>query len=135
MKKNILLLCALLVAVGLLAGFYLWNKPHRDMQRANADFRMEAEALFVAFESDEMKANELYLDKIIAVTGEVAEVSAEQSTVVLSAEGSLFGVRCEWDANGKTHFPEFEIGDRVTLKGTCSGFLGDVVLSRCVFSE
>jgi hypothetical protein len=135
MKKNILVMIAIGMVAALVAGYYLWNKPHRDMQRADADFKLEASTLFAEFEADEAKANKQYLDKVIEVTGKVAEVSVEQTTVILSAETGLFGVRCEWDAVGKTPFPKFEVGESVTLKGTCSGFLGDVVLSRCVLSE
>lgn len=135
MKKHLLTATVVAVLLGIGVGFYLWNKPHQNMSRAEADFQLEAAALFTAFETDEAQANSRYLDKIIEVRGTITEVSAEQKTVVLGAETSLFGIRCAWDEFSDAPFPDVQPGQLVTLKGTCSGFLGDVVLSRCVLVE
>ena len=135
MKKYLLTATTVAVLLGIGVGFYLWNKPHQNMRRAEADFQLEAGALFTAFETDENQANLRYLDKVIEVKGTITEVSAEQKAVVLGAETSLFGIRCAWDEFSDTPVPDVQPGQVVTLKGKCSGFLGDVVLSRCVLVE
>jgi len=136
MKKVFFLVVAIAALAGAAAGYYLWNKPHQNISKAEAAYSVEANALFVEFESDETAANAKYLSKIIEVKGEVSQVlDGENTTVVLATENGIFGVKCELDPHSKVAFPTYKSGDQVTLKGECSGFLGDVVLVRCVPSE
>jgi hypothetical protein len=111
----------------------MWNKPHSDMNIQAADVEITSAALFTAYESDEQGADKQYLGKILAVSGIVEQVQAgETNTIILSSGSGLFGVRCELDPHNETAIPDYKPGDSITLKGTCSGYLGDVVLSRAV---
>lgn len=133
MKKYILIALAVCAVAGAAVGYYMWNKPHKDMTKAEADFTLDADALFSEFEADEDAANTKYLGKVIEVSGTVAQVlPSEKTTVVLETENGIFGVRCELDTFSNVDFPEYQPGDVVSLKGNCTGFLGDVVLVRCV---
>lgn len=136
MKKILLILIAIAAVAGAAGGYYLWNKPHQNMSKADAAYALEANALFMEYESDEAAANAKYLSKIIEVKGEVSQVlEGENTTVVLATENGIFGVKCELDPHSKVEFPSYKAGDQVALKGECTGFLGDVVLVRCVPSE
>lgn len=136
MKKILLILIAIAVVTGAAGGYYLWNKPHKNMSKADAVHSVDANALLKEYESDEAAANAKYLSKIIEVKGEVAQVlEGENTTIVLATENGIFGVKCELDPHSKVEFPTYKAGDQVTLKGECTGFLGDVVLVRCVPSE
>ncbi|MBP8239482.1 MAG: hypothetical protein KAX50_05960 [Saprospiraceae bacterium] len=136
MKKVFFLVIAIAALAGAAAGYYLWNKPHQNISKAEAAHSVEANALFVEFESDEAAANTKYLSKIIEVKGEVSQVlDGKNTTIVLATENGIFGVKCELDPHSKVAFPDYKSGDQVALKGECTGFLGDVVLVRCVPSE
>ena len=124
--KNILLVLVLLGAAGAGLGYFLWNKPHRNVDAAKADFSVEATDLFTQYASDETAANPKYLDKIITVSGVTSEGGSVKVQLVGGSE--MGGVSCEMET-GSTFSPA--TGSRVCLKGICTGYLMDVVLNRC----
>ena len=129
-----LLLALVVLAIGAAGvGYYLYEKPTADAGASAADLELPATELYAAFEADEAAANEKYLSRNLAVTGEVAQVSttdAGVTTVSLEAGGMLGGVSCELapDQDASALRP----GQTTTIKGFCSGLLMDVVLNRCV---
>ena len=125
----------ILAAIGLGVGYYMYNKPHQNMERAAADVELTAEQLFANFSNDEATANENYLDQVIAVTGTVRDFSRNeegQMTVTLDAGDDMFGVICKMDELSEQPRDNFQVGETITLKGLCTGMLMDVVLVRCV---
>jgi hypothetical protein len=124
----------ILLVFGLLAiWWYFWEKPRRDVKN-EASLVISAGDLFKAYSDDEQKANALYLDKVIEVTGKVSEVKNNQQgqqVVVLETTDPIFGVSCTL----KTADPALKSGGTTTLKGFCSGFTSDVVLRECVISQ
>ncbi|MCC7246865.1 MAG: hypothetical protein IT269_14360 [Saprospiraceae bacterium] len=133
MKKAIWVLLAAGL-IGAVVGYYMWNKPHKDMAAAKADESVEATALYQAFEADENAANAKYLGKTVAVTGAVKSVakSAESITKVTLDTGADFGVVCELSTTAEHARTDFPVGEKVTFKGQCDGYNFDVQLSRCV---
>ncbi len=133
--KKLLGIGLLLALVGLGVGYFTYNKPHQNMEKAEADVSIQAPELFSAFESDEGSANEKYLDKVIQVTGTVKEVSTDEEgnvSLTLESGSDLFGVICQLDNLTEHEKTDFQPGEQVTLKGKCTGMLMDVVLVRCV---
>ncbi len=132
--KKILIAFGLLVLIGGGVAFYLYNKPHQNIERAEADFEMPASELFAAFEQNEQAAQDKYLDKIIKVTGAVQEVkkSDDGSTQIILEGDGMFGVSCQLDDKVEHSHTDLETGEKATLKGICTGKLMDVVLVRCV---
>ncbi|MCB0635004.1 MAG: hypothetical protein KDC54_00220 [Lewinella sp.] len=125
----------LLAVIGAAVGYYMWNKPHRNMERAAADVTIPTAELFTAFDADEQAANAEYLDKVIQVTGEVRNSSRDEDghvKVTLDSGDAMFGVICELDEHSEHPRTEFTPGETVTMKGLCTGKLMDVVLVRCV---
>lgn len=133
MKRIVYILLAIACAGGAI-GYYLWNKPQKDMQAAKADMAIDAAALFNEFNTDETAANAKYLDKTVAVSGKVKEVTkTEDGTVKASLDtGSEFGVFCELDPLSQHARTDFPVGETVTFKGICTGLNFDVQLTRCV---
>jgi hypothetical protein len=130
--KKFLLLALAAAAIGVAVAYYLYNKPHRDIASEEAAHTLTADALFDAFEADEAAANALYLDKVVAVTGEVAEVTqnnAGQTVVTLTATNAMMGgVSATFQQTGVTSISE---GQTVTVKCRCTGYLMDVILINC----
>lgn len=130
--KQIKILFISLLFVALLgsayAWFFVWNKPQQNIQQASA-ISINATDLFNAYSLNEVEANQTYIDKVLAVTGEVSNVgtnSEGKTVVMLKSDDLMFGVNCtlEEDAQVKN-------GETITLKGLCTGYLTDVVLIRC----
>ncbi|MEK7253942.1 MAG: hypothetical protein AAB316_04305 [Bacteroidota bacterium] len=135
--KKILLFGLLIAVVGIGIGYMIYNKPHKNMASAKADYTLDAKVLVAEFSSDEAAANEKYLGKIITVTGSVAEVTTDDNgnpSVMLDTGDPMAAVKCNLDFASKPKRTEFQTGETVTLKGDCSGFieLTGVILDRCV---
>ena len=102
--------------------------PHRDVKGETA-ITVTAQAILDAYNTDEKKANTLYLDKAIEVSGEVAGVSKTQqgkTVVSLKTTDPMAGIRCTMK-----EAVEVTTGNNVRIKGICSGFLMDVTLIDC----
>jgi hypothetical protein len=136
--KYILIILVAVIVVGLAAGIYLYNKPHKNIERSKADFKMPASQLYNEFSNNENTANQKYLDKTIEVIGIVADKSFNDKgeiTLVLRAPSDMSGVSCTIDPRFTEKAKLTEKGKQVKIKGTCTGILLDVVLIHCVIEE
>ncbi len=135
--KKYLIYILLLTVVGGAFGFYMYNKPHQNMTKVVADLQLSAIQLFTEFENDESQANVKYLDKVVEVSGVVKEVSTDEdgmTNLTLESGSDMFGVVCQMDNLTEHSRTIFKEGEKVKIKGICTGVLMDVVLVRCVES-
>jgi uncharacterized protein (UPF0333 family) len=143
MKKVILFVLVILVAA---VGFYAYkeyNRTNKDLKNSKADFVTEAAALIASFEKDSSSANEQYVDKLIAVSGNVKRIDANGNPVViaLGESGQMSSVQCSMDSTYVTEYKTIKEGDHLTIKGMCTGgrteelFGTDVILNRCVLEN
>ncbi len=132
--KKLLIVTAILILGAAIFGYLQWTKPHQDIAAAKSEFTISANELLTAFQTGEAEADAKYNDKVVEVSGAVREVTqTDGKTIVrLDAGDSMDGVTCELDEKASHKRTEFKTGDPVTFKCTCSGFLMDVVLVRCV---
>jgi hypothetical protein len=68
----ILIVVTVLIIAGAIAAYTIWNKPRRDIKDEKG-IAITSIALFDSFNNDEEKANALYLNKVLEVTGEVKQ--------------------------------------------------------------
>ena len=133
MKKYIKYI-VVLALIGGAYGFYMYNKPHKNLAKTKADVTLSAQDLFTAYELNETKANEIYLGKVLEVDGIIKSIEGENSNIINLEVGSMMSrVSCEMEpdayAKNKNSLSE---GDKVTIRGNCAGMTMDVVLQRCV---
>jgi hypothetical protein len=102
------------------------------IESKKADVEINAADLLNAFETDEAKANELYLGKIVSVTGIVESVSEDSVgiSVYLKENEAFAGIICSFDRSAD-NVTSIDKGNTVEIKGICTGYLMDVVLNRC----
>jgi len=126
--KKISIGIILIALVASVVIYTMYNKPHRDPKKEKS-IPVSATALFHSFEEDEINANTLYLDKVLEITGNVSEVTANQNLtpiIVLETENMVFGIRCTMD-NAES---KVKAGETVTIKGICTGYLSDVIITN-----
>ncbi len=130
MKKVILFICILAVAAGFF-GYFKYNQPHTETAGSVADFVISPSDLLQAYEADENAANKKYLDKIIQVEGVVKAYNFVDGGGSLSLEtgSEMSAIICEFES--KDNISKIKIGERVKIKGICTGKLMDIVLVRC----
>ncbi len=133
---RIFLLFALVLLIsGILAGLYLYNKQHKDLSKVDADYIMEAHQLADAFVTDEKAASEKYINKVIEVTGLVSSVefgSADSTlSITLTGNGDNSDIICTFNGITEKSQVSYKDGERLTVRGECSGMLMDVLLNNC----
>jgi hypothetical protein len=143
-RKKLKIVLAIVAVLMLGGGFYAYSEFTRkvkDLTHVKAGVHMDAAGLITAFETNEARGNEQYLDKIIAVKGKVKTVEKNGNgyfTVILGDENSMSSVRCSMDSVHQQDVAALSAGTVITMKGACTGFnkdelLGsDVILNRCV---
>ena len=140
MKKWKIILGMLVItgfAAALLVYFFVYNKPHRDFERAEPDLVLSAADLYNDFILDEAAAEAKYAGKVVLISGEVAAVEQADDMVIVSfvfTDGMFGGegVRCTMLENHHAHALQLSPGDKIAVKGYCTGFTGmDVIVEHC----
>lgn len=128
-------------AVGIVAGAFVvlvivitilvLNKPHLKVEQAKST-EITAAELSSAYQKDESRANEHYLNKALEVSGKVSGVERNQdggSMVLLESGSPDAPVQCTMRDSGAP----LPAGTRVKLKGFCTGSnLSGVTLTDCI---
>ena len=130
MKKKIILgglIAAIVGAIGV--WYFVFYKPthfKRDVADEQA-ITITAKQIVQNFQANEDSANKIYLNKAIAITGEVIEAKKNQDgkpTVTLKSNDSFSNIYCTL----KDDAGQIQGGTTITVKGICTGFLSDVVI-------
>ncbi len=137
-KKNILLIAILIV---LCTGIYCYKEYNRepaDVSNIEPAASLTAIVLVDSYESDEANANKLYLGKTIQLTGAIAEINNLQDTLVnvlIGDSNSMHKVSCLLDSRYLASVKNYRVGQQITIRGVCTGYLMDVEMNRCVIIE
>jgi hypothetical protein len=140
-NKKAVRLVLWLFLIGLIAAFgaiyYVFNMPRRNLSRENAVYTLTAKQLISEFKNGEATATAKYLDKAIAVSGEIKGIrTLDNHTVVYSLEDEMEGVSCSVDSadavRNSLKLTRFVKGSIVSFKGRCSGMLMDIQMINCV---
>ena len=130
MKKKLLKFTLIVTVVGALGVWYfIFYKPthfKRDVTDETA-INITAKDIVKNFQANEDSANKLYLNKAIAISGEVIEAKKNQDgkpTVTLKSDDSFSNIYCTL----KEDAGQIQGGTTITVKGICTGFLSDVVI-------
>ena len=84
MKKSRVIatmLLSILLAAGIFV-YYQFNKPHRDFSAEEAAYTLGAEELVNAYQQDPSLSDSLYVDQLVAVSGEISEI--KENALLLS---------------------------------------------------
>jgi hypothetical protein len=122
--------CALVVTLAVTL-IYHYNKPARNVA-AETGIPVTATELYYKFTSNEPQANQAYLNKVLQVSGQVLEVKSMPNSgriVVLNTGDPMFGVACTLNAIEPAK-GTVRPGEKITVKGICTGYLSDVVLTN-----
>ena len=123
-------------------GYYFYNDEGVNIETAKA-VAADATVLYDTFIKDPVAAKKHYAGKIVAVSGEVEQVSAnqqQQPVVLLKTDTDGAAVNCTFE--GMTG--NVKIGDKTIIKGICTGLgegdaelgiPGDVYLTRCYITK
>lgn len=119
-KKGLLLLGAGIFLAASVFAYYLYNKGPIDVKNASAK-KITAEALYTAYLSDSITAQQYYNGKVVEVQGSIKEVTRNQKNepvvLLLTKEEDAF-VNCTIEEKDLASLVK---GETVSLKGICNG--------------
>ena len=134
--KWILAIVSILILSGAAVAWYIFNEEFSDTADRKVDFTVEANDFIREFETDSKRANQLYTEKIVAVNGIVSAVESADTTtnikMIDTAKGSyiIFAFQQQHLADAK----KLKEGDRVSIKGSCSGGTYSEILETWLIS-
>lgn len=130
MKKILPYIIAFILVSGAV-GYFMYNKPHNETKGATSDVIISPADLLKAYETDEAAADLAFLDKILEVEGIVKSINVldQGSSLSLDAGSEMSSITCEFE--GADALAGVKPGDKVKIKGFCTGKLMDIVLVRC----
>jgi len=136
--KKVIKITGVLFLVAVLAAAYVWffvyNKPHRDFEKAKPVIVESARQSYQNFKTNPRAAE---AGKVIEIHGVPSGIEHSDSLVVVvfAFQKGMFGnegVRCTVLPNYRKEAVKLSIRDTVYIKGFCSGYNGtDVILEDC----
>jgi len=95
---------------------------------------LTSDELIAEYQKNEVGADQKYKDKLIEVTGKVAEIKKDlfgRYFVGLGTahEGEMFDVMCYLDPSSEADAGKLQKGETATIKGLCQGRTGGIVLT------
>ena len=134
--KIALSLVLIIFIAGTSLAVYLFNKRHKDLEKTRPDFVLTATDLLKEFENDENKASAKYVNKVLEVSGIIESLNTGEDktvSIVLKTESDLSTVICTFQQ--LIDPADYRQGEKITVKGECSGFLTDVLLNNCYIKK
>lgn len=129
-----------LTFVGMLAGIgmymFVYNKPHPDYDKAEAEYSLTASDLFYAYRENPESAGQKYNGQVIEISGTLSNVELADSLViaVFAFEEGMFGkegVRVTMLENYNEVLKKWDLSKPIKLKGYCTGYNDtDVILEK-----
>lgn len=132
--KALIIVLVVIIVILFAAYLYFVNMPDKSVSKMKPDYQITASALAQEYESEPETSDKKYIDKIIEVTGTITEISKDQNdsyVFILKQEESETGVLCTLSQENDKKASSYNIGEKVTIRGTCSGMLFEVVLNKC----
>lgn len=145
MKKGIKLIITLIFLVVIGGGLFVYteyNRKSKSITETTEDFKIAASDFLKEFQSDEKKANEKFIGKIVLVSGNLKTIESSENgryTLILGDQNTSSSIRCEMDSTFLNTEYALKQGSTIQVKGKCSGYMSDdlglgsdIILSPCV---
>lgn len=123
MKKKIILIAPVIILFGVFGYCYVWYGGARNVSAEDAVFNVSSKNIIAEFDSDIDKSNAKYLEKAIAITGNVSKINEKQIII----DNTIVCDLKEPDSSIKED-------QQVTLKGRVVGYddlMGEIKLDEC----
>ena len=135
--KYAILLALVAIAIGAGVGLKMFFKPHADISKLKAEFKLDASNLITEFGQNENTATTKYSEKILEISGKlVAKNKLPNGTDLLVLEDEMQGISCQldssWASANQSVIQSLETGNPVTVKGVCKGYLMEIKVSPAI---
>jgi uncharacterized protein YpmB len=132
--KKIIFILVIIFAIAASVYYYTFvysNTHHRDAQ-AETSIVISADSLVTAYQANEQKANTIYLNKALEVTGYILSIDKDQAnhiTILMGKADAFSNISITLlSVQPITQ----KVGEIITVKGVCTGNLSDVIINEGV---
>ena len=101
---------------------------HRNINKEEA-ITILADSLIQNFTINEASANAKYLNKVLEVKGVVIDTASNQQGKLTLTVGNTNNLSNVFVTLSTLPIPPIKLNDSISIKGVCSGYLSDVVIS------
>lgn len=114
--------------------WHRFNQPHIDVREKKVAVTITAVELYKEFQQDEGIAGHKYINAIMDITGIISEVqtNAKSTMILLNSQQSSGAVNCVFNNTRESGLLKLKMGQQITVKGKCAGYLVDVNFVDCV---
>lgn len=133
-KKTIYFILAITLIAGVVVTYLSFFNNNINIINAPAEKTVSARKLTTNFIENEKSANKTYNGKVIKVFGIIKEITFlnKTNTIILHSDHKNFSVLCDMQFDSSSGFQNLKVGQKITVKGICKGFLHDVILLNCM---
>lgn len=137
-KKIIRYIVLPLLVLSVAAAIYVYkeyNRKHKDTAKLKPDYSILATDLLAEFVNNESASGEKYMDKVLRVVGLVKDIVKDEKgfyTISLGDTASMSSVRCSIDSLHTREVLNLQKGNKLAIKGICTGYAGDELLGADV---
>ena len=126
-----------LIIISLFFIINLYNKPFIDIKKSNPELEVTAQEILDDYLADEYSANEKYVDNLIQIKGEIAEISFDKgvSIITLKDRSGFSSIICHMLPEANLNVLKLKKGNQITIKGVCTGYLFDIMMVRCILTN
>jgi hypothetical protein len=128
----------LLAGVLMFLAYRYYNKPHREVWREEAAYRLHIDDIFREFQTDEAVAFEKYNSQVIELLGTYSRMEGSAESDILLLTGTAGNANCLMQAHDPSEYSQLEEGQEVRLKGLFVGYddlLSEIQLRDCRLVE
>jgi hypothetical protein len=132
-SKYVLLFILASIIIGIVY-LRVMPEPRVDMSGEEPIYYMDASSLFSEYVANKESADEKYLHKRLQVNGTISEMAVNNHGLVsvsLTGGKTSFGIVCAIHESDTTSIKKKNVGDKITIKGICTGIVLDVMLMDC----
>jgi len=126
-----------LIIISLFFIINLYNKPFIDIKKSNPELVISAQEILSDYQADENLANKKYVDNLIQIKGEIADISFDNgiSIITLKDISGFSSIICHMLPEANLNVLKLKKGNQIVIKGVCTGFLIDIMMVRCVLTN
>jgi len=132
MKVKIIIGILITFIIVIFLGIKQYNKPHIDVSKTAANYKLSTNELIKEFIIDENIADKKFANKIVEINGTILEISTTNGKGIVTLAGNEANVICQLNEKENKKIMQLKKDQNIIIKGQCSGYLMDIMLVNCI---
>lgn len=130
-----ILLLGVIIIFSIWAHMVIQQPALSNVSNIDSATNLRVDELIKLFQGNELQSTATYTNQVISVHGTIKDISFlnNRNTIILESENFKKNfVICDMSPISNKVISELTIGDTISLKGICKGYLLDVILLNCI---